>query len=75
MEQTVTELETEVVAEKTPRLRDTLRELVEQRKTLLQKVLDEDEFYLRQLRELDTAERKLVDVVRDYDEFLNEQLW
>ncbi len=75
VEQTVTELETEVVSNKTPQLRDTLRELVEQRQTLLQKALGEDEFYLRKLRELDTAEHELVDVVRDYDEFLNEQLW
>jgi len=75
VEKTVTELETEVVSKKTPQLRDTLYELVEQRQTLLQKVLGEDEFYLRQLRELDTAEHELVDVVRDYDEFLNEQLW
>ena len=75
LEQTVTELEAQLTAEKTPLLHAKLRELVAQRQTLLQKALEAEEFYLRQLREVDAADRKLIDAVRAYDELLDEYLW
>ena len=70
----VVEMELEISAEKIPLVRESLRELVVQRQALLQKALEADEFYLGQLRELDSAERKLLGSVRAFDAFLSEHL-
>ena len=45
-----------------------------QRQILLEKALEADEFYLPKLRELDDAERELLDVVDTYNDFLNQYL-
>ncbi len=74
LDQVAAEFEARITAEKTPELREKLRELVAQRRTLLQKALESDEFYLKQLRELDAAERKLLKAVRAFEGFLNEHL-
>ena len=74
VDQTVAALETQIPVDKRSDLRDRLRYLVEQRQTLLKKALEVDELYLNRLRELDTAERGLLDVLRAYKDFLSEHL-
>ncbi len=73
IDQTFAEFEAQL-ADKAPQLRRQLRGLVEWRQTLLKKALEDDEFYLARLRELDAAEHKLLAAVRAYDGFLSEQL-
>ncbi len=75
LEKTVAELEARVTVEKTPLLRAKLREWVEKRQALLEKALENDKFYLRQLLELDAAERKLLDVTGPYNDLLSEHLF
>ena len=71
----VTQLAAKVNTEKTPELLDKIRALVTQRQDLLNKALEDKEFYLKKLRELETAERKLLDAVDAYDALLNEHLF
>ena len=76
LDQTLVALEAEVKTEKTPQLRDKLRQLVEQRQILLDKALEADQFYLGQLRERDAAESELLGAAGAYDDFLIENmLW
>ncbi len=51
-----------------------LRELVQQRQTLLDKALDVNSLYLGKLRELDRAEQALLETAAEYDAYLDEQL-
>ena len=74
LDQTVAALETQLATDKTPQVLRMLRDLVGQRQTLLRKALEGDELYLNRLRELDTAERGLLDVLRTYEDFLSEHL-
>jgi len=55
-------------------LEASLRELLEHRSELLEKALADDELYLNRLRELDSAEQKLVVAIGSYKEFLDENL-
>ena len=76
LDETLAEFEVEISAEKTPQLREILRDLVTQRQLLLQKALETDEFYLKKLQALDTAEHKLLNAVGAFDSFLSEHmLW
>ena len=51
-------------------LRGELEELVLNKRTLLDKVISTNQAYLRALSELDFAQRRLVDTVRNYDDYL-----
>jgi potassium efflux system protein len=72
----VAELEGELGQAPTPQLRAKLRELVQQRQTLLANAIDSHELYLTKQRELDTAEDQLLAAALEYDDFLIENaLW
>ncbi len=75
LEQTVAEFLTQITTEKKSPLRDKIRDLVATRQALLDKALEDDKFYLRQLLELDVAERQLLDVTGDFNDFLNKHLF
>jgi potassium efflux system protein len=75
IEQAVDALEAQLEVEKTPLLRYQLHALVAKRSALLEKALQDDEFFLGQLHELDLAEAKLLEVSHAYDDFLNEHLF
>jgi len=51
-----------------------LRELVQQRKTLLDKALEVNSLFVGKLRELDQAEQALLATAAEYDAYLDEQL-
>jgi potassium efflux system protein len=55
-------------------LSEQLRELAVDRKALLEKAIATDDLYLRKLRELETAQLRLLAAVEDYDAFLDEYL-
>lgn len=63
------ELEAQLGTDKSPQLREQLRELVQRRQTQLQKALADDEFYLARLRDLDAAEKQLLHAVSAYFTF------
>jgi len=74
VDQTFAKFAARLSADKAPQLREQLRDLVEQRQGLLNKAMEDDDFYLARLRELDTAESSLLAVVRAFDDFLSENL-
>jgi len=55
-------------------VRPALRGLLNDRKQLLEKAIKVDELHLRQLGELDVAQRRLLDTADAYDDFLDEHL-
>ena len=55
-------------------LRGELEDLALNRRTLLDKVISTNQAYLRALSELDFAQRRLVDILRNYDDYLAENL-
>lgn len=73
-DETLVEFEAKISAEKTPQLREILRDLITQRQALLQKALEADEFYLKRLLELYSANQQLLNSVRESDSFLSEHL-
>jgi potassium efflux system protein len=64
----------EAAAEETPQMRQRLLELATERKALLEKAVESDEFYLRKLAELESAQKKLLDAIERFDAFLDEHL-
>ncbi len=74
VDRVVTELESRMAGEVTAQTRQTLRRLVEKRRALLEKALEADAVDLRRLRELQAAERQLLEAVGAYDDFLDAQL-
>ncbi|MCB1967602.1 MAG: mechanosensitive ion channel, partial [Candidatus Accumulibacter sp.] len=75
IEQAVGELLAQLDVARTPVLRNELRELLAKRSALLEKALQDDEFYLGQLRELDAAEANLLAATSGYGDFLDEHLF
>ena len=66
----------EAAVEETPLLRRQLLDLAEDRKGLLKKAIKADDIYLRNLGELKSVQRRLLEAVEDYDGFLDENmLW
>ncbi|MBT8122538.1 MAG: mechanosensitive ion channel protein MscS, partial [Gammaproteobacteria bacterium] len=55
-------------------IRTQLEELALNRRTLLEKVISTNQAYLRALSELDFAQRRLVDTLKSYDNYLAENL-
>jgi potassium efflux system protein len=61
-------------SEQADSLRGELEDLALNRRTLLDKVISTNQAYLRALSELDFAQRRLVDTLRNYDDYLAENL-
>ena len=55
-------------------VRDELRELTERRREFLGKMIATDNTYIRELGELEFAERRLLETIEIYDGFLSERL-
>nr|ESQ16688.1 MAG: hypothetical protein N838_25670 [Thiohalocapsa sp. PB-PSB1] len=70
----VAEMLSEAAAEETPAMRKRLLDLATERKALLEKAVESDEFYLRKLAELESAQKKLLDAIERFDAFLDEHL-
>ena len=70
----VDSLTVDIDAELADTLRSELEILTENRRTLLDKVISTNQAYLRALSELDFAQRRLVDNLRNYDDYLAEHL-
>jgi len=67
-------LTTNIDSEEADSLRTELEELALNRRMLLDKVISTNQAYLRALSELDFAQRRLVDNLRNYDDYLAEHL-
>ncbi len=70
----VADVVAEAAVELTPVLQKQLRDLTSDRKGLLQKAIEADDVYLRELGELESAQRRLLSAIEDYDAFLDEHL-
>jgi len=55
-------------------LDDELRTLARERQALLEKAIDADDLYLRKLGELESAQQRLSDQVKGFDEFMDVHL-
>ncbi|MCG6860233.1 MAG: mechanosensitive ion channel [Chromatiaceae bacterium] len=64
----------EAATKDAPLLREQLDNLAQNRKILLDKAINADEAYLRRLNELESAQRRLLKAIEDYDAFLDENL-
>jgi potassium efflux system protein len=60
--------------EEQAQIRNQVRELLKSRRSLLEQATATDTSYLRALGELDFAQRRLLDLTREYDAFLGEHL-
>jgi potassium efflux system protein len=70
----VSALEGELNQPPTPRLREDLRDLMQQRQELVGDALEAHELYLSKQRELDAAEDQLLAVATEYEDFLVENV-
>jgi len=70
----VAEILAEAAAEATPERRQRLLDLAAERNVLLEKAIETDEFYLRKLGELESAQQRLLDAIERFDAFLDEHL-
>ncbi len=57
-----------------PQLDGELRALAQERQALLEKAIDTDDLYLRKLGELESAQQRLFDQVKVFDEFMDVHL-
>ena len=64
----------ESAAEETPEMRKRLLDLATKRKALLGRAIESDEFYLRKLAALESTQRRLLDAIERFDEFLDVHL-
>ena len=64
----------ETAAEETPAMRERLADLATRRKALLEKAVESDDFYLRKLGELESAQQLLLATIERFDEFLDVHL-
>ncbi|MDX1697814.1 MAG: mechanosensitive ion channel, partial [Thiohalobacterales bacterium] len=70
----VTALTSDMDSTRADTLRGELEELALNRRTLLDKAISTNQAYLRSLSELDFAQRRLMDTLRKYDDYLAENL-
>ena len=70
----VAALLTETAAEDDPEMRQRLVDLAMGRKVLLEKATESDDFYLRKLGELESAQQRLLATIERFDEFLDVHL-
>ena len=70
----VSEVTATVSEEELPLLRDQINKLAIERKGLLVKAIETDDFYLLRLGELETAQQRLLSAISSYDAFLAENL-
>jgi len=57
-----------------PQLGNELKDLARERQALLEKAIDSDDLYLHKLGELESAQQRLYDQVKSFDEFMNVHL-
>ncbi len=74
LEAAVQETITPLTSEEQTQIRDEVRELLRNRRALLNKAVDADAAYLRALGELDFVQRRLVEAGEEYDAFLGQHL-
>ena len=60
--------------EETPEMRERLLALATERKALLAKAVESDDVYLRKLGELESAQRRLLELIERFDAFLDVHL-
>jgi potassium efflux system protein len=60
--------------EETPEMRERLLVLATERKALLAKAVESDDVYLRKLGELESAQRRLLELIERFDAFLDVHL-
>jgi potassium efflux system protein len=60
--------------EETPEMRERLLALATERKALLEKAVESDDVYLRKLGELESAQRRLLELIERFDAFLDVHL-
>jgi potassium efflux system protein len=70
----VAEVSAAVSEEELPLLRDQISKLAIERRGLLVKAIETDDFYLLKLGELESAQQSLLSVINSYDAFLDEHL-
>ncbi|HHJ18136.1 MAG TPA: mechanosensitive ion channel [Gammaproteobacteria bacterium] len=70
----VDDLVADLPPEEADRIRSDLTELAQKRRELLDKAISLSDAYLRAMTELDYAQRRLMDAVEAYDDFLAERL-
>lgn len=70
----VARLLSEVPAEQREALSGEIKELLKSRRALLKQVVTTERAYLRALGDLEFAQRRLAEVVKEYDHFLGENL-
>jgi potassium efflux system protein len=66
----VASLATSETPDQLAQLDDELRALARERQILLEKAIDSDDLYLRKLGELESAQQRLFDQVKGFDEFM-----
>ncbi len=64
------EIMAQVNEQEYPLLRDELNELAQERRVLLEKALESDDFYLQKLGELELAQQRLLGAIEDYNGYL-----
>ena len=74
MDAYIAALGTADAVEVSPQLDNELRGLAKERRTLLDKAIDSDDLYLSKLGELESAEQRLYDQVKGFDEFMDVHL-
>ena len=74
LDRVLDDLSSEDQAAQTPRIRDELKVLLEQRRTLLQKATAAQDTYLRKLGDINSAAQQLMRAADLYDGFLAEHL-
>ena len=70
----VAEILSDAAGEETPAMRARLLDLATKRRALLEEVIGSDEFYLRRLAELESAQQRLLDGIERFHAFLDEHL-
>ncbi len=68
------ELMADLPAEEPDAIRETMQDLLQDRRTLLKNALSTNSAYLRALADVDFQEQQLADVIRRFDNFLIERL-
>jgi potassium efflux system protein len=67
-------IQADMAPQEETKLRGQLRELASNRGNLLKEAIDADDLYLRRLEELETAQRRLLGAVKDYDALVDQRL-
>ncbi len=74
LDQAMEELESGFEGPLTPQSRERLRTVLSERKKLLERALEADDYSLERLRQLDAASQRLLETANAYNAFLDEHL-